>query len=104
MLHFEHVIKYTMLLNSHIILLGRSMHLYCFFVYLQVTVVNFLSNGQYVHLPSVVQILRILVLTSCGCSGKSISALVNISLRLGNLLYPKIGGLGNKCPQSWLWI
>ena len=64
--------------------------------------VNFLSNGQYVHLPSLVQILRILVLTSYGYSGKSISALVNICLRLGNLLYPKIGGLGNKCPQSWL--
>ena len=63
---------------------------------------NLLSNGQYVHLPSLVQILGILLLASCGCSGKSISALVNISLRLGSLLYPKISGLGNKCPQSWL--
>ena len=64
--------------------------------------VGFLNSGQYVHLPSLVQILGFMVLSSCCCLGKSICALVIRSLRLGSLLYPKIGGLGNKCPESWL--
>ena len=35
--------------------------------------------------------------------GKSISAFVIRSLRLRSLLYPKIGGLGNRFPQSALF-
>ena len=62
------------------------MHLYHFFVYLQVTVVGFLNSGQYVHLPSLVQILGIMVLSYCCCLGKSISTLVIRSLRLGSHL------------------
>ena len=66
--------------------------------------VCFLIKGQYLHLPSLVQIFGMGSVVTVSVGGKSMVELVMRSLKLGNLLYPIIGGLGNKSPQSVLLL
>ena len=59
-----------------------------------------LINGQYLHLPSLVQTVGLCILVFVSVGGYCIEAFVNMSLRFGSLLKPITGLSLNMLPQS----
>ena len=63
-----------------------------------------LINGQYVHLPSLVQTVGLCTLVFVLVGGYCIEAFVSMSLRFGSLLKPITGLSLNRWPQSGLLL
>ena len=91
LLHFLHVIRYTMSLSSQLIKFGNLLSLCTLLDTLHFTVVSLWIIGQYVHLPSQVQCFAMGCLIGASSAGYVMEALVRMSLRFGNLLKPTIG-------------
>ena len=70
------------------VILGRLTHLNVLPVWWLVKEEIFLSLGQYVHLPSLVQIFGLSIISSIGLGGYDSLFLVSMSRRLGNPLNP----------------
>ena len=102
------LMMYITLLNSHVYLClgGRLIHLKVFLVWKLVMWSTLVSLGQYVHFPSLVHtVLKANFCLVSVAGGNVTVALVSISLRFGNLLYP-MSGLSLKIflSSSVFWI
>ena len=82
-----------MLLISQVsqVVFGRLTQLCVLLVWCLVKEVIFLSLGQYVHLPSLVQIFGLSICSIMGLGGYDSLFFVSMSRRLGNLLNPISG-------------
>ena len=83
---------------------GKSLSWYDFLEKLHVIVLILLIRGQYVHLPSLVQIVALWGSSVVLLGGYLREALVSMSLRLGSLLNPITGFSLNSVPQSGLLL